>query len=229
MTPPTLTSTEQPQSVNSSRVCYEKLGWRNLEKMAEQRKTDALIAILKTKLSASDSVLDVGCGYGRITLPLVQTGYTVEGIDITPSFVEEASKRAGSMNLPATFRIGDMTAPPYDDNAFGSVICVWSSFACLLTDDLQKKALSEMVRIIRHGGLVFIENRNGEEKEVMEKLEKGSPNIIIDIDYGVPETSFLHTRNSFGALCSSLNHIQDYTVSFMDIGGQRRLIMEIRK
>ena len=39
-------------------------------------------------------ILDVGCGTGRVAIPLAKLGYEVVGIDISPRFIEIASQRA---------------------------------------------------------------------------------------------------------------------------------------
>jgi len=39
-------------------------------------------------------VLDVGCGVGRLSIPLAKLGFKVVGVDISPSFIEQARERA---------------------------------------------------------------------------------------------------------------------------------------
>lgn len=67
------------------------------------------------------TVLDVGCGSGRTTLPLARAGAKhVTGVDFAPQMIELARRAAESANLGArcTFTVGDfMTADlggPFD-------------------------------------------------------------------------------------------------------------------
>lgn len=43
-------------------------------------------------------VLELGCGTGRITIPMAQQGIDISGLDIMPAMLEQAKRKAG--NLP---------------------------------------------------------------------------------------------------------------------------------
>ncbi len=44
-------------------------------------------------------VLEIGCGTGRITIPLAQQGMAITGLDITPGMLERAKRKAGSLPI----------------------------------------------------------------------------------------------------------------------------------
>ncbi len=44
------------------------------------------------------AVLELGCGTGRVTIPLAQNGLDVTGLDVVPAMIERARQKAG--NLP---------------------------------------------------------------------------------------------------------------------------------
>lgn len=52
------------------------------------------------QLQPSDRVLEVGCGMGRYTLPLVNRGLDVEGLDIAPGLLEKLHAYAGDRSIP---------------------------------------------------------------------------------------------------------------------------------
>ena len=59
------------------------------------RKEDYQIALFDMlKLDENDSVLDVGCGEGSITIPLAKKVKKVTGIDSSPKMLEYLEKRA---------------------------------------------------------------------------------------------------------------------------------------
>ena len=68
-------------------------------------------------------VLDAGCGYAELSLALASDGYTVVGVDITPTAIAAARKAAAERGLTnATFVQADITALHGYDGRFATVI-----------------------------------------------------------------------------------------------------------
>jgi SAM-dependent methyltransferase len=53
-------------------------------------------------------VLELGCGTGRITIPLAQQGINITGLDIAPAMLAQARRKAG--DLPVQWLEGDVRA-----------------------------------------------------------------------------------------------------------------------
>lgn len=51
-------------------------------------------------ISAGDRVLEVGCGLGRYTLLLAEMGVEVEGLDLSPSLLEQLGTFEGAEGIP---------------------------------------------------------------------------------------------------------------------------------
>jgi len=67
-------------------------------------------------------VLDAGCGYAELSLALAADGYTVVGIDLTPTAVAAATKAAQDRGLSNTsFIQDDITSFTGFDEAFNTV------------------------------------------------------------------------------------------------------------
>ncbi|HPQ71364.1 MAG TPA: class I SAM-dependent methyltransferase [bacterium] len=47
-----------------------------------------------------DPLLEIGCGTGRIAVPLAEKGYAVTGLDRAASMLDEAKRKASAKNLP---------------------------------------------------------------------------------------------------------------------------------
>lgn len=58
-------------------------------------------------LDTGGPVLELGCGTGRVTLPLARAGLEMVGLDNSPAMLETAQARADAENLPARFVLGD--------------------------------------------------------------------------------------------------------------------------
>jgi SAM-dependent methyltransferase len=79
----------------------------------------ALIAAGKFK----SDVLDAGCGYAELSLALASDGYTVVGIDLTPTAIAAANRAAQERNLSnASFAQADITTLTGYDGRFNTII-----------------------------------------------------------------------------------------------------------
>ncbi|CAN5459313.1 class I SAM-dependent methyltransferase [soil metagenome] len=69
------------------------------------------------------TVLDAGCGYAELSLALAAQGYTVVGIELTPTAVAAATKAAEERGLTnATFVQDDITSFTGFDNRFDTIL-----------------------------------------------------------------------------------------------------------
>jgi len=62
-------------------------------------KLDKVYDRLTSRIKKGQTILDLGCGTGALTLRAVQKGAKVKGIDINPQMLEIAQKRAIKKNL----------------------------------------------------------------------------------------------------------------------------------
>lgn len=94
--------------------------------------------------------LDVGCGVGTAARKVAATSdWAVTGVDIDSKQIEVAKSGAGHPNLQ--YRVMDATALEFADGAFDVVA---SRMATHHIPDW-KRALSEMVRVLRPGGYLI--------------------------------------------------------------------------
>ena len=78
-------------------------------------------------IKSGASILDMACGFGRHSLALSQKGYSVTGVDLNPSFVSEARKKANDLNLGAHFECADMLDFVKPDS-FDHILFMYNSF-----------------------------------------------------------------------------------------------------
>ena len=105
-------------------------------------------------LPQSAQALDVGCGYGGLTLSLAKAAADswVLGIDLEAQAIAEAARLAEELNvMNVGFREGDATALPFEADTFDLVCC-----QTLLTHVPEPMAvLQEMIRVLKPGGTLF--------------------------------------------------------------------------
>lgn len=102
-------------------------------------------------LSAGASILDLGCGFGRIAGPLTERGYEVTGIDSST----EQLAIAGDRHPGPTYVLGDMRQPPAGE--FDAAINVFSSFGYFDDPADDVAAVSAWAQALRSGGVLVMD------------------------------------------------------------------------
>jgi ubiquinone/menaquinone biosynthesis C-methylase UbiE len=102
-------------------------------------------------IGAEERVLDIGCGIGGSARYLAATrGCRVEGLDLTPEYVEAAiglSERCG-LGDRVTFQVGDATRLPFEDGSFD---VVWTQHVNMNIAD-KRVWVGEIARVLKLGG-----------------------------------------------------------------------------
>jgi len=105
------------------------------------------------RLTPADRVLDVGCGMGRYTLPLLRSGISVEGLDLSPFLLEQLRERAGDREI--VLHEADIWNPPASlQSRFDAVI---GFFTLHHLHDLEL-CFASMASLVKPGGrIAFLE------------------------------------------------------------------------
>jgi SAM-dependent methyltransferase len=116
---------------------------------------------------AGGTVLDVGCGPGHVVARLVDRwGVAGTGVDRSTAMIGEARRAFGDR---ARFELGDVTALPFEDGAFDTVL---ARMVVHLVD--REAAFAEVARVLRPGGrLVASSHREDNVAELWELIEPG--------------------------------------------------------
>lgn len=120
------------------------------------------------------SILDLGCGTGRNSNYLADLGNRVIGIEISKTAIDLAKKRAKELGINVDYRLGDMSAR-YDieDSSIDVILDVTSSNS--LNDNGRQIYLSEMNRVLKDGGYIFVRALCKDGDKNVKNLLKNSP------------------------------------------------------
>lgn len=106
-------------------------------------------------LPAGSSILDLGCGDGRIAVELARQGYEVTGYDLAVPMLEAARRRAAQAGAEVALVRGDMRAIPFTQR-FAGAVSFFTSFGYF--DDAGNDAvLQGVARALAPGGRFLID------------------------------------------------------------------------
>lgn len=115
------------------------------------------LTVALAQVEPGDSVLDVGCGPGSVTIPAkIRTGVNGQaaGIDPSPEMIAVARRKAAKKGLDIDFRVGVIEALPFPEASFDVVTS--SLMFHHLPGKLQVRGLSETYRVLKPGGRILI-------------------------------------------------------------------------
>ncbi|MBP9090001.1 class I SAM-dependent methyltransferase [bacterium] len=152
-----------------------------------------------------ERVLDLACGFGRITSYLMKLGVDAYGIDISPVLIEAAVRDAKEFQLSGNaYKVGDMRFLPYESHYFDKVLCFWNSFTHLLTRDDQLACMKEIYRVLKPDGYSYLVLPDTEKEPWKSQLLTAQDQIVTwyrpfaGHDEPLKIRSFAHTRDTIG-------------------------------
>jgi len=163
---------------------------------------EAEIAFVLNKISKNDKVLDLGCGYGRVAIRLLEKAKKIVGIDISKDNIQLAKKIVGN-NENCEFYTMDAINLKFVDNFFDTVICIQNGVSAFKVNPL--RLIKESIRVTRKGGTVLFSSYS--EKFWDYRLKwfqiQAEHKLIGEIDYSLTENGVIVCKDGFKAITYS--------------------------
>jgi len=139
---------------------FEGLYARVLSNQFAEAKTLRQARLVKRLLRArkGQSVLDIPCGMGRLTIPLARTGLVMTGVDLTAPYLRRARRTARRAGLDIRFLQSDMRRIEFDGE-FDAAFNWFGSFG-YFSDAENLAFCRRILRALRPGGRFLVEGIN---------------------------------------------------------------------
>jgi SAM-dependent methyltransferase len=111
---------------------------------------DAFVERVGGRRGGGGLIVEVGCGPGQVARHLAARGAAVEGIDLSPEMIAEAT----ASHPELVFRVGDMFALPYGDGEVAGIVAFYA-IVHLPPDELVAP-FREFHRVLAPGGCAAI-------------------------------------------------------------------------
>ena len=110
---------------------------------------------LQTGREAGGPVLDLGCGTGRVLLPLLEAGVDADGVDSSRAMIGLARRKARAKGFRPRLSVADMrrfTMP----RRYARILLAFNTFAHAGTTEAQLATLGRCRAHLRRGGAVVV-------------------------------------------------------------------------
>jgi SAM-dependent methyltransferase len=129
-------------------------------------------------------LLELGCGTGRVLLPLARAGYEVVGIDASASMLDFCRERLRTEPSEVTQRVGLIQADMTEfslGTRFAGIFCTFNSFHHLRTVEQQLACLERCRRHLLPDGALVLDLFNPDpEPDATEGSEPGDADTIAE-------------------------------------------------
>jgi ubiquinone/menaquinone biosynthesis C-methylase UbiE len=104
-------------------------------------------------------IVELGCGTGRIAIPMLKAGHSLVGIDRSEAMLARARRRAKRLRIQgrALFVRSDIRMLPLRTRRFDFVIAPYGMLQSLTSDRDLTATLTSVARVLRAGGLFGID------------------------------------------------------------------------
>lgn len=115
------------------------------------------------RYAVGTSILDVGIGTGRASLPLLRDGKKITGVDSSREMLEQCRREAG--DFPIDLFEADLTKLPFEDGTFDSLL----SLNVAVHFPNWREALAEWSRVVRKDGRIVFDIHSFDHLEAVAK------------------------------------------------------------
>jgi len=196
-------------SSNTLKRCYD------IAPPRVQQYLNAEMSHVLKHVSESDTVLELGCGYGRVLKKILPFSSDVIGIDTSKDSLRLASEYTESN--PKCFLIqASAEKLPFPDNSIDKVVCIQNGVSAFKIDPQQ--LILESMRVTKGGGVCMYSSYS--PKFWTHRLDwfqlQADAGLIGEIDQDQTKDGVIYCKDGFKATTFTSDNFKDL-ISMMDI------------
>lgn len=113
-------------------------------------------------------ILELGCGTGRIMVPLIEAAHEIDGLDICERMLSRVTQKLRVRGLGAKLLLGDLRSftPP---GPYQQAFCPFNTLAQLLSFDDLQMTVEKVARCLATGGRLVVELTNPDREVLAEQ------------------------------------------------------------
>lgn len=137
-------------------------------------------------LKPDSKILEIGAGTGRYSLALADKDYKVDAVELVPRNIKIMKKKVKAGHKINIYEGNACDLSFLEDNTYDIVLLLGPMYH-LFTQEDKHKAISEAIRVAKHGGIIFVAYCNNDtcmykmfyKKRILSYLKKG----LVDENY----------------------------------------------
>jgi SAM-dependent methyltransferase len=106
-------------------------------------------------------LIDLGCGTGRLIVPLAKAGWRVLGVDLSAEMLAVAREKARAEGAEVELlqaNLAELDALP--DGSFDHAACLFSTLGMVIGAEVRRRVVSHAHRLLRPGGRFILHAHN---------------------------------------------------------------------
>jgi 2-polyprenyl-6-hydroxyphenyl methylase/3-demethylubiquinone-9 3-methyltransferase len=179
-------------SAERLRRCYE------IAPQRVKQYLEAELTFVLDRISPSNLVLELGCGYGRLIPKLAKKARFVVGIDTSISSLEYDRKLIRSTSNCLLIQM-DATQLSFLDRTFDVVVCIQNGISAFHVD--QEHLIRESIRVAKQGGTILFSSYS--DKFWKYRLEwfkrQSEEGLVGEIDFNKTRDGVIICKDGFTA------------------------------
>lgn len=164
-------------------------------------------------IGPADTVLELGCGYGRVLAPLAQKAACLIGIDTSRASLRLARKTLSSTGRPIALCEMDAAHLGFLPGQLDVVACIQNGISAFGVD--QKQLISEAVRVTRPGGKILFSSYSASfwPERLSWFEQQAREGLLGDIDYEATGNGVIACTDGFRAATVDPDRFRDLALT----------------